>query len=814
MSNGTWNESEYVDHWTREYRRVMPRYEEYALTLQAILKQAGREYASLSIVQARPKSVSSFAEKILRKRHLYTNPLQDITDLCGARIIVHLQSEVSALSDFIKDNFEIDWANSIDTSQRLKPAEFGYRSTHFIVQFKPGPFPAKSINAKIPRKTRGLKAEIQVRTLLEHSWADFTHTMSYKGAFDIPDKWTRELAALAAALERCDSSFEQIYRGLNRYAATYGSFLTEPDNLELAARFGKLAITLGEWEKAIDILSKYVKSGYKPILRDLGVAMCKMNESNKQGGKYRQGQKYLEEATAPPSKDTDALASLAGTWKGVDDNKARELYRRAFEIDPADPYPLGNYLEYEITHLPDPSMISLLIPVLNAAIQRCGDQAEVGMNLPWAYYDVGKFNLLLGRPYEGLAAYCKAVQSSTAPFMIETSLKSIDRLKEIADSLPGLEWARRFLVLAWNAQFPSGKSKRWLKPLARDPIKGNVVILAGASSTGTHNLVYGYRELILEAFRDFKCSIISGGTASGIGALAGELAQAYPENIRAIGYVPKKLPANVYLDENYSEIRRTDGDDFSPIEVLQYWADILASGIEPSQVKLLGIHGGSIAAIEYRIAAALGATVAVFSQSGGEAQKLLEDDYWRFSQRIMEMPEDATTLSRYLKQGGYQMPNDMREVVGRRIHEAYRQERTKSVLSQDPAMAEWDALAENLRESNRQQADDIYEKLRRIGCIPRKVGKRKIALMSFSDEEVEIMAEMEHARWNIERLRDGWRLGEGKDVLNKISPYLRSWASLPGEAKEWDREAVRNIPELLASIGLEIDREYEERSHD
>ncbi len=69
-----------------------------------------------------------------------------------------------------------------------------------------------------------------------------------------------------------------------------------------------------------------------------------------------------------------------------------------------------------------------------------------------------------------------------------------------------------------------------------------------------------------------------------------------------------------------------------------------------------------------------------------------------------------------------------------------------------------------------------------------------------------MLAEIEHGRWNAERLINGWRWGEEKDHEKKTSPHLVSWAELPGDVKEWDRAAVRKIPKILASIGLKVKR--------
>jgi hypothetical protein len=120
-------------------------------------------------------------------------------------------------------------------------------------------------------------------------------------------------------------------------------------------------------------------------------------------------------------------------------------------------------------------------------------------------------------------------------------------------------------------------------------------------------------------------------------------------------------------------------------------------------------------------------------------------------------------------------------------------------------MAEWDELPTCLKESNLQQADDIARKLRVIDCTIQPVKDREIVHMKFSRAEIEKLAEMEHARWNVERLLDGWKRGP-RDVHNKISPYLVGWKDLPDHVKRYDYEAVLAIPEVLAKVGLEVRR--------
>ncbi|MCX5697236.1 MAG: RyR domain-containing protein [Candidatus Omnitrophica bacterium] len=817
--------------WEREqierYIIISPLYKQYAEVIKSILDKVAQRYTPLAIVQARPKSISSFAEKIQRKRSLYKNAVKDMTDLCGARIIVHTQDEVRVLCDFIENNFEIDWENSIDVTQRLKPLEFGYRSVHYIVKFKRGVFPGKNIDVEIPKTLFGLKAEVQIRTILEHAWADFTHDRTYKSSCCIPQAWLREFAAIAAVLESADKEFCRMESRLKAYTANYGRYMSPEEiqeeirklelvlqydrhNVELVSRIGKLAITAGDWKKAVNVLSPYVSSKYQPILRDLGISLCKLHKNKPKSRQYREGQAYLEAASASPNRDVDAVASLAGTWRGIDEEKVRNLYRQSFEIDPTDPYALQNYLDYEISYRRDASIVASVRPLIETAVQKCRKQIEMDINLPWAFYNIGNFYLLLGKPYESLSHYAKAIQLSSYNWMLERSLSSLDKIAPVEKEIPGYAWVRKLLLLGNTLKFKNDLSHEF-KPERRDtagvyqPITGPVIILAGSCEKNSHKQIGLYRRIFLEAFRGFRGTIISGGTTVGISGIAGELQKKYPHAIHTIGYVPRKIPSDVTVDRRYSEIRMTAGDDFTPLEALQMWVDLTSSGINPGEIKLIGINGGINSAAEYRLALAFGAYVAIIKESGQEAGKLLSDPDWSNAKRLMPLFADALTLEAFVcgKNEHFFTPV-AREKVAQAFHENHRRDKSQEIYKKEPAMLDWDRLPDNLKESNRQLSDSIGEKLDKIGYAVKK-GSEKVPV-NFTSAEIEILGEMEHARWVIERLLDGWKLGEVKDTSNKISPYLVPWSELPDSIKEWDRIAVHKIPQFLAESGLTLVR--------
>lgn len=147
----------------------------------------------------------------------------------------------------------------------------------------------------------------------------------------------------------------------------------------------------------------------------------------------------------------------------------------------------------------------------------------------------------------------------------------------------------------------------------------------------------------------------------------------------------------------------------------------------------------------------------------------------------------------------------VREQLARAIHERYRRNQHGRKPPEDPAMKPWDELSETLKHSNRDQASDISRKLHAIGCMvcPARDGDRGFA---FTRDELEQLAILEHARWVAERVAAGWTAGPTTDVADKITPYLVSWDDLADEIREYDREAVRAIPEVVRAAGLSVYR--------
>jgi len=147
-----------------------------------------------------------------------------------------------------------------------------------------------------------------------------------------------------------------------------------------------------------------------------------------------------------------------------------------------------------------------------------------------------------------------------------------------------------------------------------------------------------------------------------------------------------------------------------------------------------------------------------------------------------------------------------REVLAKSIHQNYLKENKGKSSKSDRSMVSWEKLSEDLKETNRQQADHIPEKLRAVGCDFTPIISKATRFSGFNKDEIEIMAEMEHLRWNQQKFLNGWSYGEKKDTVKKTHPCLVEWKDLPEKEKEKDRATIRQIPELLKSAKFEIYR--------
>ena len=161
------------------------------------------------VVNARAKTIESVREKLLRKP--FRRPRSQLTDRLGARVIVYHAREVDAVAALLRGKLQIREADSSDKRLALGLREFGYRSYHLVASLPQ--------TAAVPPQLwslRGQVFEIQIRSLLEHVWAEIEHDVVYKSGADWPDEIKRRFASIAGVLELLEHEFDQLTEAASR----------------------------------------------------------------------------------------------------------------------------------------------------------------------------------------------------------------------------------------------------------------------------------------------------------------------------------------------------------------------------------------------------------------------------------------------------------------------------------------------------------------------------------------------------------------------------------------------------------------------
>ena len=181
--------------------------------MREVLRQALKvKEIAVNSIDARAKEPDSFGIKAEAKSEVrpsapkYRNPLVDINDLAGLRVITFFPSAVVNVGDCIQEEFEV--LEHIDhKKERVEEKQFGYLSKHYLVRLKGNRTTLPEYNAHLD-----LIAEIQARTILQHAWAEIEHDIQYKSSDTTPESITRRFMALASLLEIADREFQAIQK--------------------------------------------------------------------------------------------------------------------------------------------------------------------------------------------------------------------------------------------------------------------------------------------------------------------------------------------------------------------------------------------------------------------------------------------------------------------------------------------------------------------------------------------------------------------------------------------------------------------------
>lgn len=187
----------------QEYDNKKSLYENLQKEVKFIIDQKVKEKnIPYENIDGRIKSLESLQDKVVRNE--YTEPFEEVNDICGIRVICLFPSDMHRISEIIENTFSV-----IEKDDKIatKPLDsFGYPSIHYIAtlpEFYSGPR---------YEHIMGIKFEIQLRTIAAHAWCTISHHIDYKHPNAVPSKLQKPFQALSALFYLADENFERLYK--------------------------------------------------------------------------------------------------------------------------------------------------------------------------------------------------------------------------------------------------------------------------------------------------------------------------------------------------------------------------------------------------------------------------------------------------------------------------------------------------------------------------------------------------------------------------------------------------------------------------
>lgn len=221
------------DRW---YADHLPFFRRAEQSLVRYLQQFVEDWAAAydfrveSAIAHRIKTPERLAEKCNKRKIYDMGCLLDqpfkVTDIIGARVVLRCPPDVEAFKASVAENAPFEVLRTDDKNQT--PSQTGYRAVHLDL----------ALTETIRTVERVIPGELQVKTLLQAAWGDFTHDEAYSRTglnedprFEIVRNLQRALADALNSADLLQSHIEKLS------ADTAFEIVSEPigDDLTLAS---------------------------------------------------------------------------------------------------------------------------------------------------------------------------------------------------------------------------------------------------------------------------------------------------------------------------------------------------------------------------------------------------------------------------------------------------------------------------------------------------------------------------------------------------------------------------------------------------
>lgn len=252
------NEKEFILKYTTDKPifELWGKYVKRQITDALCLKYTSPDEILKIPVKPRVKAIDSIIAKAFYRGKEYKDPYNEITDKVGMRFVVLTVDQILAIKDIVETDETWTFSEDVDYVKNMleKPELFTYQSVHYIVKNMADLFlkdNIKDIEVKIPK---GTPCEIQIRTLLQHAYAELSHDTIYKKDDEIPSEVKRIMARSMALIETTDSLFKEV-----------NDLLSQED--KLYKEYEKYVFKYTSFNEMTEKLNKYIYSSYKDVIK-------------------------------------------------------------------------------------------------------------------------------------------------------------------------------------------------------------------------------------------------------------------------------------------------------------------------------------------------------------------------------------------------------------------------------------------------------------------------------------------------------------------------------------------------------------------
>lgn len=252
------NEKEFLVKYI-EQKEYLLKWGEYVK--ESITKEISDKNIIKIPIYPRLKEDHSIIAKAFYRGKNYENPIDDITDKVGIRIVVLIIDDIEYIKSVVEKSsiWEYSKDRDFEDEREKDPALFQYQSVHYVVRNK------KEILLDSVRIPKGTPCEIQIRTLLQHSYSELTHDTIYKSNKKRDVDIYRYIARSMALIETTDNIFREV-----------NSMITKQDDKikELLEQLKIEYTNISEFVEDDYIVNKIIES-YEDQIKDIDLQKLK-----------------------------------------------------------------------------------------------------------------------------------------------------------------------------------------------------------------------------------------------------------------------------------------------------------------------------------------------------------------------------------------------------------------------------------------------------------------------------------------------------------------------------------------------------------